>query len=115
LVRRARRTLEMGRSVVLDASFTDPATREAPRRLAEDVSAVLVEFQGVAPESVLEDRVTQRAAAGPSTSDADRSIVAALSRAAAPWPEAVRLDTTRSLQDTVNDAMDAVGAAGSAR
>ena len=108
----------MGESVVLDASFTDPATRAAPRRLADDVSAALFELHCVAPRAVLEDRVTRRAAAGPSTSDADRTILAALSQRAAPWPGALRLDTTRGLAETVDEAigaMDPTGMAGDVR
>ena len=115
LVRRARRALQMGERVVLDASFTDPASRVAPQRLAEEVSAALFEFQCVAPPAVLEDRVTRRAAAGPSTSDADRTVLDALARRAAPWPRARPLDTTRALDETVAAAMGVIDPTDDAR
>lgn len=108
LLVRAVRMLEMGESVVLDASFTDPVWREQARQLALDTSSRLTELHCVAPLAVLEQRVESRRAAGPSVSDACPEIVRTLASRVAAWPEATEIDTSAAVPETVTHAMAVV-------
>ncbi len=93
MLERARAELAMGASVVLDASFSDPAWRAAARHLAAEASADLDELRCIAPAEVAESRLASRAAAGGDASDADASVARAMAERSAPWPDAAVLDT----------------------
>nr|PZN39739.1 MAG: gluconate kinase [Actinomycetota bacterium] len=99
LLRRAERLLGLGESVVLDASFTDPGHRAAAAEVAERAHADLVAFRCAVPAEVAAARVAARTGG---ISDADPAIAATLAARAAPWPEAVEIDTA----DTPVRALD---------
>ena len=104
---RARLLLEMGESVVIDATFTDPERRAEARRLADETSSRLVELRCVAPLPVLEARVVRRAE-GPSTSDADPAVVRALALDEVPWPEAEVISTTGPVAASIAQATEVI-------
>lgn len=95
LLAHARTALSFGESVVLDASWSDPARRAAARAVAEQTCSELVELVCSAPPEVVAERTARRAAEGRDASDADPRTAALLAERFAPWPEAHVLDTTR--------------------
>lgn len=103
---RARTALGMGESVIVDASFRDEANRSAVRALGRATAASVVEVQCCAPTSVAEARLVAHDASN--ASDATPAIAARMAESFAPWPRAVRIDTTRSIADELDDATAAV-------
>ncbi|RDI55288.1 bifunctional aminoglycoside phosphotransferase/ATP-binding protein [Nocardia mexicana] len=98
----AQTLLEAGRSVVLDAAWTDADERRHAAHTAADTSAELIELCCTAPQSVASARIVARSG---SESEASPAIAAAMAADQAPWPTAVTLDTTRPLEDTVRTAV----------
>jgi aminoglycoside phosphotransferase family enzyme/predicted kinase len=111
LLERASPRLAEGESVVLDASWLDRARRTEARRTAERHRADLVEIECAAPREVAAERIRARRAAGAGPSDATPELARAIVARADPWPEARRLATDRSLEETVREALDAIGPA----
>jgi aminoglycoside phosphotransferase family enzyme/predicted kinase len=109
VLERAGRLLRSGEPVILDASWSSAEQRAAARRLADDTSTDLVELRCVAPQTVALERITLRRAAGHDPSDATPDVLAALGARFAAWPEAIELDTTRPLDQTVGYAVRAGG------
>ncbi|RDI68262.1 bifunctional aminoglycoside phosphotransferase/ATP-binding protein [Nocardia pseudobrasiliensis] len=100
----ARTHLAHGRSVILDASWTDPAQRRRAAELATETHTELLEFTCRAPQSVTSERIAART---DSESDATPAIAAAMAADIAPWPRATVLDTTEPLPATVDHALRA--------
>ncbi len=92
LLARARTLLTRGVSVVLDATWTRAAHRDAARLTAATTHSGYRELECVASPRVAEARVGWRRASGPGPSDATPAVAAALRADADPWPTAVRLD-----------------------
>ncbi|MFM8303242.1 MAG: AAA family ATPase [Actinomycetota bacterium] len=92
MIGRARHLLEHGTSVVLDASWSRHAHRDAARAAAVTTGAELRELRCVAPAAVTHRRIAARASQ-PHTSDATVAIATTMTDAAEPWPTAVTLDT----------------------
>ncbi|MGW2705379.1 bifunctional aminoglycoside phosphotransferase/ATP-binding protein [Streptomyces sp. NPDC001340] len=105
LLDRAAALMSCGESVVLDATWSDAGRREAALRVAERTSADLVALHCHAPDDVSTARLTTRAV-GPS--DAGPDIAAAMAAREPPWPEAVAVDTSGSLESAVARALAAV-------
>ncbi|MEU5460977.1 AAA family ATPase [Streptomyces althioticus] len=105
LLERASALLAEGESVVLDASWSDAAQRDAAVRVAGRTSADLVALHCHVPDDVAVSRLDARTS-GPS--DADASVAAAMGAAEPPWPEAVPVDTGGSLGFAVARALDVV-------
>lgn len=105
LLDRAAALLSAGESVVLDATWWDPAQREAARRVAERTSADLVALHCHVPDDVSAARLSTRASG---SSDADLDIATAMAAGEAAWPEAVALDTSGALDSAVARALAAV-------
>ena len=82
LVASAREALAAGQAVVLDATFLDPALREAAERLAREAGVPFTGLWLSAPAAVLEARVAAR------TGDASDADVGVLRRALASAPAA---------------------------
>jgi uncharacterized protein len=99
LLDRATRLLQLGESVVLDASWTRAWQREGARAAAATGGAQLVELECRASLEVARERVARRAAGGDDPSDATPAIVDHLADQHDPWPEAVACDTTIALDD----------------
>ncbi|MER5435237.1 AAA family ATPase [Streptomyces sp. NPDC002588] len=105
LLDRAAALLSAGESVVLDATWSDPAQRDAARRVAERADADLVALHCHAPADVTAARLRARSA-GPS--DADLGIATAMAARESAWPEAVGVDTSGPLESAVGRALAAV-------
>ena len=97
LVHRAHALLEQGTSVVLDASWSRRAHRDAATEVATVTASEIRELRCVAPIDVAHERIAQRARSGSSTSDATAAVARAMAATAEPWPEAHDLDTDAPL------------------
>ncbi|WP_217913487.1 AAA family ATPase [Miltoncostaea marina] len=93
MLRAAADALALGESVVLDASWSSAARREAARRLARRAGAGLAELRCAVPPGVAAERVRLRRARAEGPSDATPAIAERLAAAADPWPEAAVVDT----------------------
>jgi predicted kinase len=111
LVAGATALLQRGESVILDATWG----REAHRDLAADAAranqADLVAVECRAPGPACEERI--RARHRNHVSDATVDVARRLRESADPWPEAVPVDTSGTLEDAL-DALPLTGG-GSAR
>jgi len=94
LLHRADRLLEQGETVVLDATWADPAWRDEARHTADRSGAELVALRCVAPGTLAEARVAARQAGGGDASDASPAVARAVAERFAPWPDAVEVDTS---------------------
>jgi hypothetical protein len=96
---RARGLLEVGETVVLDASWTDAAFRCRARALAAQTSSAVVELRCTAAPGTVAARLTQRATACAGTSDADGTIAAKLAADMDAWPQACEVATDEAGYD----------------
>lgn len=103
LLHRARLALELGESVVLDATWRDAGLRELARQVAGETSSVLVEIQCTVAEPTAVQRLQERST-GPS--DATVEIRARMRDRFDRWPEARHLSSGRP--DTATLAWGAV-------
>jgi aminoglycoside phosphotransferase family enzyme/cytidylate kinase len=94
LLERARRLLELGEPVVVDASWTDRQHRAAGAAVARQTSSELVELECTAPTEVAAERLRERARAAGDVSDATPAVAAAMATTADAWPSARSIDTT---------------------
>lgn len=101
MLARARTELELGRSVILDASWTDPEYRSRAIELADHSHSDLLAFRCECPPSVAAAHLRDRPHGD---SEATPEIAAAMAATAADWPGAVQLDTAAALDDTVATA-----------
>jgi predicted kinase len=108
----ARRLLELGEHVVLDATFRDVDERAAARDLARTTCSDLTELHCVLPPELAADRVRARLADGRDPSEATPEVARQLAGDFAPWPEAVELDTCASPEDVAERALVAIDAVG---
>jgi aminoglycoside phosphotransferase family enzyme len=99
LLRQAEHRLGMGQSVVLDASWTDNAWRDAARALADRACSDLAEFQCETAPPLAADRIARRLADHTDISEATPEIGRAMSRSADPWPSATSIDTAALAPD----------------
>ncbi|MFF6994301.1 AAA family ATPase [Streptomyces sp. NPDC008313] len=105
LLGRAAALLSAGESVVLDATWSDTAQREAAQHVAERTSADLVALHCHVPHEVSAARLSTCPSGA---SDADLDIAAAMAAREAAWPEAVAVDTSGPLESAVARALAAV-------
>nr|WP_303715840.1 AAA family ATPase [Kutzneria buriramensis]WKX16318.1 AAA family ATPase [Kutzneria buriramensis] len=105
LLDRASTLLSQGESVVLDATWHDAAQREAALSMAERTYADLVALHCHVPDEVTTTRLATRA---PGASDAGVDVATAMAATEPPWPEAVRVDTSGSLEAAVVQALAAI-------
>jgi aminoglycoside phosphotransferase family enzyme/predicted kinase len=103
LVARAQILLGMGESVVIDASWTTAKSRDAAREAALAARAEIVEFRCVLDPEIAAARIERRLRDGNDLSDATPAIARSLAAGAAPWPEALDLDTSASDEHAVVD------------
>jgi aminoglycoside phosphotransferase family enzyme/predicted kinase len=111
LLERAGRRLARGECVVVDASWTAERHRASARAVAEEHAADLVELRCVAPSSITEQRMVERARAGRDASDATPEIARRLAQTADPWPGSMAIDTSGSVEATVESTLEALGVA----
>lgn len=101
VLRRARAPLAGGTSVILDGTWRDARMRERAHALAAEVAAPTVEFTCAVPLDEASARIRSRTA---TTSDATPEIAAALAERDAGWPGSHRIDTSRPLERSVEEA-----------
>ena len=111
MMRQAHGLLKSGHNVVLDATFVDPAWRDAARDIAFKATADLDELHCVAPMSVLEDRLVKRGARG-DVSDATAGVARQLHIQEVPWPSAEVVETTEGLDTVHRYVLDYLGVTG---
>jgi uncharacterized protein len=110
LLTRARVALELGQSIVLDASWTGAGSRQDAARLAAATSSDLIQLRCDVAPAVADARIERRRAEGPDASDADAGVAAALRSAADPWPEATTIDTSGAPAAALEQAWSATRA-----
>jgi uncharacterized protein len=97
LRRRAGALLARGESVVLDATWCEPAERAAARVVADRCRAVTTELWCVAPAYVAARRIESRRAHRGGLSEVSPGRAIRMAQDFTDWPEATVLDTTASL------------------
>ncbi len=108
MLEEAQQLLELGETVVLDATWAEEASRAAARRVAAATAADLTMLRCVAPREVAAARMVTRHAVGIDPSDADPTVAAAIAARFEPWADAVDVPTTGSLSATLAAAKAAL-------
>ena len=112
LLGHARVALELGQSVVLDASWARADLHAVAAELANATASDLVELCCDVPPDVADARLVDRRALGRDASDADVAIARVLRERADPWPDAMVVDTSLSPTATLERALALVEAGG---
>ncbi|MEU9020397.1 AAA family ATPase [Actinomadura sp. NPDC048394] len=105
LAGRAAWLLQMGETVILDASWTDKTERDLIASVARREHADLIPLRCDAPETLTAERMRQRTQG---VSDADTDIALAMTAHTAPWPEATTIDTGGPLPAALERALPVV-------
>lgn len=103
LCRHAELLLEAGESVIVDATWGDATRRTLARAVAARHGAALVELECTVDPAVARTRVSDRRRRGEDASDATSDVVDLIARRRDAWPEAHPLDTSRPLEDLLDD------------
>ncbi|APE34876.1 hypothetical protein BOX37_13995 [Nocardia mangyaensis] len=104
LLDRARELLTHGVSVILDASWNSEEERRRAAKLAGDVAAELIALRCVCPRELAHQRIGDRRG---SESDATAEIADAMADFEIEWPDAVTVDTSAPLAESVVAAYNA--------
>ena len=102
LNRRAAELLELGETVVLDASWTSAEHRHAAADVAARTSSQLMPLRCWAPESITTARLAARTG---SISDATPAIARQMATAVHPWPDAHTIFTAGTEHDSLAQAL----------
>jgi predicted kinase len=105
LLRRAERSLEMGESVVLDASWTDEGWREAARAVADRTSGDFVEFRCDVAPAEGRARIARRLSEHRDVSEATPELIAEMAERTDLWPSAAVIDTSGAPEEAVERAL----------
>ena len=107
LMRRAEMLVQMGESVVVDATWASEEHRGAARQVADSCTADLVQLRCEVPPQVAAHRLETRPAisAAGSRSDATTTVAASLRAAFEPWADADIVDTNGSVRESVDNAV----------
>ena len=108
MLRRARLLLELGESVVLDASWGSTDQRAAARGAAADTFSDVRELSCSAPQDLAVRRIAARAGSAHLVSDADATVATTLAVERDPWPEASLVDTQVGVSESVDAAVTLV-------
>jgi aminoglycoside phosphotransferase family enzyme/predicted kinase len=106
LLQRACTALELGESVVADASWSDQAWRRAAAEVAASTSSTLVQIRCTTSPELAAARIAARRAAGTDPSDATPELAALLASDFAAWPEAAIVDTSGTIEESLRQASD---------
>lgn len=112
LLERARTSLGLGETVVVDASWTTEGHRELARSVAAETHSDIVELECVLSPEAAAERIRLRAERGGDASDADPAVARAMAGAADPWPSATAIDTAPDPSEVVASALAALGGPG---
>jgi uncharacterized protein len=102
-LRRALLCLGNGQSVILDGTWRDPQNRAQAHRLATETHSAVVELMCTATVDTAADRIRTRQ---PGNSDATPEIATTLAAQHTGWDTAHRKDTSRPLEDSLQEAHD---------
>jgi hypothetical protein len=94
LLDRARRMLEMGESVVLDATWIEAHQRHTARAIADRTSSDLVEFRCDVDPDTAADRIVKRLLEQTDVSEATPEVAKRMSRSMQAWDSAIVIDTS---------------------
>jgi aminoglycoside phosphotransferase family enzyme/predicted kinase len=108
MLRRAQIALELGESVVLDASWSSERFRSAARAVATATCSDLYEIECHASAAVAAARMRARRAAGTDASDADPAIAERLAARFDDWSSAAELNSEQPVEDAVAIATELV-------
>jgi aminoglycoside phosphotransferase family enzyme/predicted kinase len=108
LLERAKKLLELGEPVILDASWSADRWRDEARALARATATDLVELRCDVPRDVARERLVSRARHGTDPSDATSEVADRMAADADPWPTAITVDTSLPRSDAVAAAVLAV-------
>jgi hypothetical protein len=100
-LRRALMCLSSGQSVILDGTWRDPLNRAQARRLAAETDSALVELVCTGTVDTAAERIMKRP---PGNSDVTPEIAATLAAQHNGWDTAHRMDTSRSLEDSLRES-----------
>ena len=106
---RARKLLNRGQSVVLDASWSDRQWRALAEVTAAEATSRLIAVRCSAPVGVTTKRAARRFMDDEDASDANAAIAAVAAERFMPWPEARVLDTTSTPAEVSFAAVSIVG------
>jgi uncharacterized protein len=106
LLARARVALELGETVVLDASWIDVERRHDAAAVARETNSDLLELCCVTDSGAAAGRIETRRARGLGAHDATVEIAAAMRAQADPWPEAFVIDTSAPIETSLASALD---------
>ncbi|KAB2352250.1 bifunctional aminoglycoside phosphotransferase/ATP-binding protein [Actinomadura rudentiformis] len=105
LLDRARRLLQMGETVLLDASWIARSHRDEAIALASEFRADFHALRCEAPARLATERLRTRPHGA---SDADTKIAAAMAADAVPWPGATTIDTSGPVDKAVEQALSVI-------
>lgn len=115
VLRRARRHMEAGSSVVLDASWSRADKRAAAAGAAQEAGVELLELCCSCDEAVAVARIGERRRDGQDSSEATVAVRRAMADRLDPWPSATVLDTSAGTPvGLATCALAALAGAGSA-
>jgi aminoglycoside phosphotransferase family enzyme/predicted kinase len=100
---RARELLGNGQSVILDGTWRDPHVRAHAHRIATETLSAMIELTCVATVDVAAERIATRRRGN---SDANPEIAAALASRNNSWDNAYSLDTSGSIERSVQAAQE---------
>lgn len=106
LLAQSRKLLEMGESVILDASWARIDDRLQARRLGAEVAAEVLELVCQCTPEIAMARIRERQTSGRDPSDADVEV--AKEMRFDEWPEAIRIDTSDTLASSLEIATGSV-------
>jgi aminoglycoside phosphotransferase family enzyme/predicted kinase len=107
LLAEAESMLERGQSVIVDASWTDISHRNDAISMASAMASDVVPLVCEAPSALTDARLEQRGAH--SISDADRRIAHEMAAHQHPWLDAISIDTSVDLDESITAAVAALG------
>ena len=107
LLERASTALDLGESVILDASWSSNHHRDGARRVADATRSDLVELRCVAPPEMTEHRIRDRLGTGGDASDATPAVARAMADRFDPWPTATTIDTSGGVRRSIDQAVEA--------
>ncbi|MEX2587577.1 MAG: AAA family ATPase [Actinomycetota bacterium] len=108
MVSRAGKLLGLGRPAVLDASFASTAHRRLAAQAARDYSSPLIQLRCTTSPEVAAERIKSRLAEGADASEATPQVAEAMAASADEWPEAAGIDTSGSVERSVEAALRAI-------
>ena len=99
LIVRARRHLDEGEAVILDASWIDAGRRAVAVRAAAETGSAIVELRCTCEEPVATARINERSKGQDDVSEATPHVRSVMAARMDPWPSSVTIDTSRRSPD----------------